>query len=83
MIPRATYRFQFNRDFPFARAEELVPYLDQLGISHVYASPITTARSGSPHGYDVVDPTRVNPELGGEEGCAVWSMLFARGTWGS
>ncbi len=68
MIPRATYRFQFNRDFPFAHAEELVPYLNTLGISHIYASPISTAISGSVHGYDVVDPTRVNPELGGEEG---------------
>jgi (1->4)-alpha-D-glucan 1-alpha-D-glucosylmutase len=66
MTPRATYRFQFHKDFTFADAEALVPYLDDLGISHVYASPITTARSGSTHGYDVVDPTRINPELGGE-----------------
>ncbi len=65
--PRATYRFQFHKDFTFADAEALVPYLDDLGISHVYASPITTARRGSTHGYDVVDPTRINPELGGEE----------------
>ncbi|MBC3941039.1 malto-oligosyltrehalose synthase [Sphingomonas albertensis] len=65
--PRATYRFQFHKDFTFADAEALVPYLDTLGISHLYASPITTARSGSTHGYDVVDPTRINPELGGEE----------------
>ena len=65
--PRATYRFQFHKDFTFADAEALVPYLDELGISHLYASPITTARSGSTHGYDVVDPTRINPELGGEE----------------
>ncbi|MEG3085338.1 malto-oligosyltrehalose synthase [Sphingomonas sp. PB2P12] len=64
--PRATYRFQFHKDFTFADAEALVPYLDDLGISHLYASPITTARSGSTHGYDVVDPTRINPELGGE-----------------
>ncbi len=64
--PRATYRFQFHKNFTFADAEALVPYLDTLGISHVYASPITTARSGSTHGYDVVDPTRINPELGGE-----------------
>ena len=68
MTPRATYRFQFHRDFTFADAEALVPYLDTLGISHVYASPITTAQSGSTHGYDVVDPTRIGPELGGEEG---------------
>ncbi len=67
MIPRATYRFQFHKDFTFADAEALVSYLDDLGISHVYASPITTARSGSTHGYDVVDPTRINPELGGED----------------
>ncbi len=67
MTPRATYRFQFHKDFTFADAEALVPYLDTLGISHVYASPITTARAGSTHGYDVVDPTRINPELGGED----------------
>ncbi|WP_439534399.1 malto-oligosyltrehalose synthase [Polymorphobacter sp.] len=66
MIPRATYRFQFHKDFTFADAEALVPYLADLGVSHLYASPITTARSGSTHGYDVVDPTRINPELGGE-----------------
>ncbi len=65
--PRATYRIQFHKNFTFADAEALVPYLDELGISHLYASPITTARSGSTHGYDVVDPTRINPELGGEE----------------
>lgn len=68
MIPRATYRFQFHAGFTFADAEALVPYLDRLGISHVYASPITTAAPGSTHGYDVVDPTRINPELGGEQG---------------
>jgi (1->4)-alpha-D-glucan 1-alpha-D-glucosylmutase len=67
VIPRATYRLQFHRDFPFADGEALVPYLSDLGISHVYASPITTARKGSLHGYDVVDPATVNPELGGEE----------------
>ncbi|MEM5471871.1 malto-oligosyltrehalose synthase [Hoeflea sp. AS60] len=68
MTPRATYRFQFHSGFTFADAEALVSYLDRLGISHVYASPVTTARSGSTHGYDVIDPTRVNPELGGEQG---------------
>lgn len=67
MSPRATYRFQFHKDFTFADAERLVPYLARIGISHLYASPITTARSGSTHGYDVVDPTRINPELGGED----------------
>ncbi|SEM90049.1 maltooligosyl trehalose synthase [Sphingomonas gellani] len=67
MTPRATYRFQFHKDFTFADAEALVPYLDRLGISHVYASPITVAAPGSTHGYDVVDPTCINPELGGED----------------
>jgi (1->4)-alpha-D-glucan 1-alpha-D-glucosylmutase len=66
--PRATYRLQFNKDFTFADAHRLVPYLTQLGISHIYASPITTARQGSMHGYDVVDPTTISVELGGENG---------------
>jgi (1->4)-alpha-D-glucan 1-alpha-D-glucosylmutase len=66
MAPHATMRLQFHRGFTFADAERLVPYFAHLGISHVYASPITTARLGSMHGYDVIDPTRVNPELGGE-----------------
>ncbi len=68
MIPRATYRLQFHAGFTFADAEALVPYLDRLGISHIYTSPITVAAPGSTHGYDVVDPTRINPELGGEDG---------------
>ncbi len=67
MTPRATYRFQFHKDFTFADAEALVPYLDRLGVSHVYASPITVATPGSTHGYDVTDATRINPELGGEQ----------------
>ena len=68
MIPRATYRIQFHRGFPFDAARPLAPYLADLGISHVYASPIATARAGSNHGYDVVDPLHINPELGGEPG---------------
>ena len=66
MTPRATYRLQLHAGFTFADAERIVPYLDALGISHIYCSPITTAVRGSQHGYDVVDPTRINPELGGE-----------------
>ena len=66
--PRATMRLQLHAGFTFADAARLVPYLAGLGISHLYASPILTARAGSMHGYDVVDPTRVNPELGGEAG---------------
>src|SRR6266404_521712 len=64
--PLATYRLQFNKTFPLARARELVPYLSSLGVSHVYASPLLAARAGSQHGYDVVDHSRLNPELGTE-----------------
>jgi malto-oligosyltrehalose synthase len=61
-------RLQLHRDFTFADATGLVPYAAALGISHLYSSPILAARAGSMHGYDVTDPTRVNPELGGEDG---------------
>ncbi|KAA6172500.1 malto-oligosyltrehalose synthase [Pseudomonas veronii] len=63
---RATQRLQFHKGFTLDDAVPLVPYFAQLGISHLYASPLLAARAGSMHGYDVVDPTRVNPELGGE-----------------
>ena len=63
--PRATVRLQFHRDFTLDDARVSVPYYAALGISHVYASPLLAARAGSGHGYDVVDPTRINPELGG------------------
>jgi malto-oligosyltrehalose synthase len=66
--PRATMRLQLNHEFTFADASRLVPYMADLGISHLYSSPILAARTGSMHGYDVTDPTRVNPELGGEDG---------------
>ena len=66
--PRSTYRLQFNSDFTFDDAVAVVPYLATLGISHVYASPIFAAAPGSMHGYDVVDYTRINPELGGHDG---------------
>jgi malto-oligosyltrehalose synthase len=67
-VPLATMRLQLHRDFTFSDAASLTPYLAALGISHLYASPIFTARPGSLHGYDVTDPTQVNPELGGEAG---------------
>jgi (1->4)-alpha-D-glucan 1-alpha-D-glucosylmutase len=66
-IPRATYRLQFNAEFTFAQAAELVPYLADLGISHCYASPYLKARAGSTHGYDIVDHSAINPELGSPE----------------
>ena len=63
-IPRATYRVQLSAEFGFADAAALVPYLAQLGISHLYLSPYLKARPGSTHGYDLVDHNVLNPELG-------------------
>ncbi|MEO8170902.1 MAG: malto-oligosyltrehalose synthase, partial [Oxalobacteraceae bacterium] len=63
-IPRATYRLQFNRAFTFVQAEQLIPYLDALGVSHCYASPYFKARPGSMHGYDIIDHNALNPEIG-------------------
>lgn len=62
-IPIATYRIQFNPSFGFQAAKKIIPYLSELGISDIYASPIFKARKGSTHGYDVVDPNQLNPEL--------------------
>jgi (1->4)-alpha-D-glucan 1-alpha-D-glucosylmutase len=64
---RATYRLQLAGDFGFAAARELVPYLAELGVSHLYLPPSFQARPGSTHGYDVVDPSRFSDALGGEE----------------
>lgn len=74
-IPIATYRLQFNHQFTFKDAQAILPYLKELGISDIYASPIFKARSGSMHGYDIVDPNQINPELGGEEGLRELSSL--------
>ena len=63
----ATYRLQLQPGFGFREARELVPYLRELGVSHLYLSPIMEAQSGSTHGYDVIDPTRISEQLGGEE----------------
>ena len=64
---RATYRLQLGPGLGFREARALVPYLVELGISHLYLSPSLQARAGSTHGYDVVDPTRISEDLGGEE----------------
>ncbi|MBC7791916.1 MAG: malto-oligosyltrehalose synthase [Anaerolineae bacterium] len=64
----STYRLQLHKDFPFPSARAILPYLSQLGVSFVYTSPVLSACPGSEHGYDVTDPTTVNPELGGEAG---------------
>jgi (1->4)-alpha-D-glucan 1-alpha-D-glucosylmutase len=68
--PRATYRWQFHHGFTFHDAAKLTPYLQSLGVSHVYASPYLKARAGSMHGYEIVDHSLLNPELGGDEGFA-------------
>jgi (1->4)-alpha-D-glucan 1-alpha-D-glucosylmutase len=63
---RATVRLQFHQNFTLNDAIPLVAYFNQLGISHIYSSPLLKARNGSMHGYDVVDPRCINPEIGGE-----------------
>jgi (1->4)-alpha-D-glucan 1-alpha-D-glucosylmutase len=73
---RATYRLQLRPGFGFDEARRLVPYLASLGVSHLYLSPVMQARAGSTHGYDVVDPTRISDELGGE---AAFRELAAAG----
>ncbi len=62
----ATYRLQLTPQFGFAQARQIVPYLRDLGITHLYLSPSLRAREGSLHGYDVVDPRQISPALGGE-----------------
>jgi (1->4)-alpha-D-glucan 1-alpha-D-glucosylmutase len=68
----ATYRLQLHGGFPLAQAEEVLPYLAELGISHVYLSPCLQAVPGSQHGYDVTNPTRISEDLGGEP---AWSSF--------
>src|SRR4029450_6530563 len=65
---QSTYRVQLSAGFGFGAARAVVPYLADLGVTHLYPSPGLRARPGSPHGYDVVDPTQVSTELGGEGG---------------
>jgi (1->4)-alpha-D-glucan 1-alpha-D-glucosylmutase len=77
---RATYRLQFHRGFTFRDAQGLIPYFAELGISHLYASPIMKARPGSSHGYDIIDHNQINPEIGGETGFRnLVAELHARG----
>ncbi len=79
-IPTATYRLQLNRDFTFSQATEIVPYLADLGISHLYLSPCLKARPGSMHGYDIVDHNHFNPEIGtAEDFDRLVDALHARG----
>ena len=76
----ATYRLQLNAGFTLHDARERIPYLHDLGVSHLYCSPVLAARAGSTHGYDVADPTQVNPELGGDAAfVALADAAHARG----
>ncbi|MGB3815942.1 MAG: malto-oligosyltrehalose synthase [Shinella sp.] len=78
--PRSTYRLQFRNGMNFGMARQLVPYLEQLGISHLYASPVMTAVSGSTHGYDITHPDEIDPSLGGIDGLhGLADDLHARG----
>src|SRR5262249_19131322 len=79
-VPRSTYRLQFNSRFTFRDARAIVDYLDALGVSDAYASSYLKAVPGSLHGYDVVDPTRLNPDIGTEGDAVDWvEALRSRG----
>ena len=71
-IPTCTYRLQFNRWFTFSQAREIVPYLDALGISDVYASPYFQASPDSLHGYDITDHNKLNGAIGSREDYEAW-----------
>src|SRR5215212_4973977 len=79
-LPLSTYRLQFNAGFTFDDAAAIVDYLHALGITHCYASSYFVAVPGSMHGYDVADPTRLNPEIGDDRTYGAWvDALHARG----
>ena len=79
---RATLRLQFHKGFTLEQAVPLVPYFAQLGISHIYASPLLAARAGSMHGYDVVDPRKSTRNSVANRHCGVWSAPCANTAWG-
>ena len=81
-IPQSTYRLQLNNGFTFFQAKSIVPYLASLGITHCYTSPFLAAGKGSQHGYDISSYTRINPELGGEEGYDELSAELSRNQMG-
>jgi (1->4)-alpha-D-glucan 1-alpha-D-glucosylmutase len=72
-LPEATYRLQFHASFTFRAAERVTDYLRELGVTHCYASPFLQARPGSSHGYDIVNHSALNPEIGSEEDFAAWT----------
>ena len=78
MTPSATYRLQFRGEMTLDRAAALVPYLRALGVSHLYASPLTRAAPGSTHGYDVADFGTIEPAIGGEAGLRTLAAALRR-----
>src|SRR5690606_41047540 len=72
-VPASTYRLQLTKALGFEAAAKLVPYLDRLGITTCYASPVLAARPGSTHGYDTCDHSRISPELGGDVAFEAWA----------
>ena len=76
-LPESTYRLQFHAGFTFKDATAVVPYLNDLGVTHAYASPYLKARPGSTHGYDVIDHNQLNPELGTADDHAAYSAALA------
>jgi (1->4)-alpha-D-glucan 1-alpha-D-glucosylmutase len=77
-LPSATYRLQFRNGMTFERATGLIPHWQSLGISHVYASPIFAATTGSTHGYDIIDPNAVDPAIGGRAGFDLFAAALKR-----
>jgi (1->4)-alpha-D-glucan 1-alpha-D-glucosylmutase len=78
IAPRSTYRLQLGPDLTFSQAAKLGGYLAGLGVTHAYLSPILTAANGSTHGYDVVDHSKIDADLGGARGFAALSRAFAK-----
>src|SRR3954471_23409184 len=76
-LPESTYRLQFHAGFTFKDATAILPYLRDLGVTHVYASPFLKARPGSTHGYDIIDHSALNPEIGSEEDFNAWIQALA------
>lgn len=81
-IPLSTYRLQFNRHFKFRDAVGIIPYLKELGISHCYSSPILWAKTGSLHGYDIIDHSKINPEIGSQEDFDELSNIISKNDMG-
>src|SRR5688500_6847089 len=66
-IPSSTYRVQLNKDFTLKKLGEVIDYLEMLGITTIYAAPVLKSKPGSMHGYDVIDPLQIDPEIGTQE----------------